>query len=430
MSTQIFGPILPLQLDSRNVDDIVRAIQSRIFIESEGKLNDFTLASPLAAISEGQGFAQAELLYFLNTLPEAVTLQWLRALGIQRRIGSRAYADITFYKVPGYTRPVTIPKDTAVFGQSGERFTTLEQIVISDDSAVVRARSDKWGSGYNLGPNEITNLDRRFLGLDFVTNLEAAAGGTDLETPEQMKLRAFELLGRRNLTSRQDYESEVALLVPEATIVSVLPYSERFEGDSRGIFIVAGGDNGAPIPNSAQGPLLTSLRNRSPLDVKLYIVPPTILPVDVSIEVLWDPATTTTYTDTMAARVSEVIRDIVSPGNLGLGTSLSFTDVNKAVLSLEFTLDVPNLTIKELALDPDVVGGTDQPCGRFLGEQIEEDDRCLYFYKQLVDRSTGGEIVTSSPSSAFRLYRMSITLTSSGTFNTITYNYEDLYDIV
>ena len=101
MATEIFGPLLPLQLDSRNVNDIVRAIQSRIHIESGGQLTDFTPASPLAAISEGQGFAQAELLYYLNSLPEAVTVQWLRNLGIQRRIGSRALVEVTFYRIPG-----------------------------------------------------------------------------------------------------------------------------------------------------------------------------------------------------------------------------------------------------------------------------------------------------------------------------------------
>ena len=55
----IYGPILPLQLDSRNTDAMVRALQTKIFLESGGTLNDFTPASPLAAIAEGQAFAQA-----------------------------------------------------------------------------------------------------------------------------------------------------------------------------------------------------------------------------------------------------------------------------------------------------------------------------------------------------------------------------------
>jgi hypothetical protein len=303
MALEIFAPILPLQLDSRNVDDIVRAIQTRMFIESDGGLSDFTPASPLSAISEGQGFAQAELLYYLNSLPEAVSLQWLRALGVQRKLGSRATVNVTFYRVPGYTRPVTIPQGTRVFARSGQSYILLDQVRMTEDSAVVAAQSERWGEVYNVAENEISRLEKNFLGLDFITNLEPAVGGTDLETVDQMKIRAFELLGRRNLTSREDYRSEVQSLAPEASIVEVLPYEERFQDDTdnnRGVFIVAGGEDGSALPTTSQSLLLTSLRDRTPIDVKIYLSPPTILPVEVVVSILWNPRVTTTFTDTLA----------------------------------------------------------------------------------------------------------------------------------
>ena len=81
--SNIYGPVLPLQLDPRNTSALVRDMQTKIFLESDGQLNDFSSASPLSAMVEGQAFAQGELLYYLNSLPEAYTLQWLRQLGIQ-----------------------------------------------------------------------------------------------------------------------------------------------------------------------------------------------------------------------------------------------------------------------------------------------------------------------------------------------------------
>ena len=126
----IYGPILPLQLDSRNTEALVRAIQTRIYLESGGQLNDFTPSSPLSAISEGQAFAQAELLFYLNNLPEAFSLQWLRQLGIQRKIGSRALVDVTFYKVPGYQRVLIIPKGTKLIANGGQIFTTLAEVKV------------------------------------------------------------------------------------------------------------------------------------------------------------------------------------------------------------------------------------------------------------------------------------------------------------
>ena len=177
----IYGPILPLQLDSRNTSALVRAIQTRINLESGGELNDFTPASPLAAISEGQAFAQSELLYYLNNLPEAFSLQWLRQLGIQRRIGARALVDVSFYKVPGYNRVVIIPSGTRVYANNGLSFTLLEEVRIleSEDSITAICRSEKWGSVYNVGAGEINKIERSFVGLDFLRNNSAATGGTD-----------------------------------------------------------------------------------------------------------------------------------------------------------------------------------------------------------------------------------------------------------
>jgi hypothetical protein len=427
MSTQIFGPILPLQLDSRNVDDIVRAIQSRIFIESNGSLNDFTTASPLAAISEGQGFAQSELLYYLNSLPEAITLQWLRALGIQRRIGSRAYADVTFYRVEGYGRPVTIPKETALYASGGQKYVLTDQVIITGSSATVRVQSDKWGETYNVPSGDIVRIDRNILGLDFLTNLSPATGGTNLESVESMKLRAFELLGRRNLTSRLDYESEVSLLAPEASLVKALPYTERFNDDSRGIFIVAGEENGQPLSDATQSRVLTSLRNRSALDVKIYLTAPKILPVEVTVEAYWDPRNTGTFTDTMASEINSLLADMISPSRLGLGNNLSFSSINKELLSLEYVQDIPNLAIKELILDPEVTGGTDRVCGRFLGEEV--DGRCIYTYRQLLDREIGGTMEPVDPTSAFRLYRSVVSLTSVVDYSIVTYTYDSQYVI-
>ena len=47
----IYGPILPLQLDPRNTSALVRDMQTKVFLESGGQLNDFSPASPLTPSS-------------------------------------------------------------------------------------------------------------------------------------------------------------------------------------------------------------------------------------------------------------------------------------------------------------------------------------------------------------------------------------------
>jgi len=430
MATEIFGPLLPLQLDSRNVNELVRAIQSRIHIESGGQLTDFTPASPLAAISEGQGFAQAELLYYLNSLPEAVTIQWLRSLGVQRRIGSRALVDVTFFRVPGYTRPVTIPSGTKVYANSGQVFVLLDQVRMTESSATVTAQSERWGTVYNVPAGSIGRVERNFLGLDLVTNNAPAAGGTDLETVDGMKLRAFELFGRRNLTSRTDFEGEVSAIAPEATLVRVMPYEERFGIESRGVYVVAGGDDGSQLSVPTQSLLLTSLRDRVPLDVKVYLSAPTVLPVEVVASIQWDPRVTTTFTDTLANQIKTLLADLIYPSAIGLGNNLPGSSVLRELLALDFVVDIPVLDIKQMALDPDITGATDGYCGRFLGTEDEVNDTCTYEYEQVIDRVSATPLSVPDSTSGFRLYRVIVSLTSVVDFSTLTYTYEDLYRVV
>ena len=430
MATEIFGPLLPLQLDSRNVNDIVRAIQSRIHIESGGQLTDFTPASPLAAISEGQAFAQAELLYYLNALPEAVTIQWLRSLGIQRRIGSRALVNITFYRVPGYSRPVTIPSGTKVYANGGQTYTLLDQVRMTGSSATVAAQSERWGTVYNVPAGSIGRIERNFMGLDILTNNEPAAGGTDLETVDEMKLRAFELFGRRNLTSRSDFEGEVAAIAPEATLVKVMNYEERFGLESRGVFVIAGGDDGSALSTTTQSLLLTSLRDRVPLDVKVYLAPPTVVPVEVVVSILWDPRVTSTFTDTLAEQVRVVLSDLVYPSAIGLGNDLSVSTVLRELLALDFVNDISVLDIKQMALDPTVTGATDGLCWRFLGTEDEVEGTCTYEYSQVVAKTSTEPLRAPDSTSGFRLYRAVVSLTSVVDFSTLTYTYGAEYDIV
>jgi hypothetical protein len=430
MATEIFGPLLPLQLDSRNVNEVVRAIQSRIHIESGGQLTDFTPASPLAAISEGQGFAQAELLYYLNSLPEAVTIQWLRSLGIQRRIGSRALVDVTFFRVPGYTRPVTIPAGTKVYANSGQVFILLDQVRMTESSATVTAQSERWGTIYNVPAESIGRIERNFLGLDLVTNNEPASGGADLETVDEMKLRAFELFGRRNLTSRADFEGEVAAIAPEATLVRVMSYEDRFGIESRGVYVVAGGDDGSQLSVPTQSLLLTSLRDRVPLDVKVYLASPTVIPVEAVVSIRWDPRVTTTFTDTLANQIKTLLTELIYPSAIGLGNSLSGSSVLRELLALDFVVEVPVMDIKQMALDPDVTGATDGYCGRFLGTEDEVAETCTYEYSQVIDRVSSTPLTIPDSTSGFRLYRAIVSLTSVVDFSTLTYTYEDLYNVV
>ncbi len=424
----IYGPILPLQLDSRNTEALVRALQARIFLESGGELNDFTPASPLSAITEGQAFAQAELLYYLNNLPEAFSLQWLRQLGVQRKVGSRALADVTFYKVPGYQRVLIIPKGTKLIANGNQVFVTLSEVRISEAefSATVSCQSERWGSSYNVNVGEINKIEKNFAGLEFLRNEESAVGGTDTESVSGMKTRAFEVLSRRNLTTSADFENEVVALVPETSIVKVLTYEERFslsELLSGNVVICVGDSDGKELSSSNISYLINSMSPRVTLGTNISFISPEIIPVDLTIDILYDPTTLSVGVDSLASQVLEAMRNYIDPSSLALGANLEYQELVKLLYTFDFVKSVNNVTARSMVKDSTSIEGF---CAGFSGE--ETDTGCDYSYLGNVDSDNQTQ-EAFSPIASYKLYRAQIAFTSINDFSPLTFYYESLYTL-
>jgi len=399
-------------------------------LESGGELNDFTPASPLAAISEGQAFAQAELLYYLNNLPEAFSLQWLRQLGIQRRIGAKALVDVTFYKVPSYNRVVIIPQRTKVFANNGLEYELLEEVRIfeTEDSKTVICRSSKWGSVYNVGEGEINKIERAFVGLEFLRNNEAAAGGKDLESVNSMKQRAFEVLSRRNLTTALDFENEVITLAPETSLVKVLTYEERYQLSSAlsgNIVICMGDENGNSLSETTLQYVIESIKNRVTLGTNVSILPPEIVPIDLVLEVYYDPAEISGNTNLRSNEVLQTLQEYINPLNLSLGSDLSYQDVLKKLYEFSFIKTVNTFDMKLMIRDSGNVEGL---CAGFSGEESEALGKCLYNYLDVINADNQ---VFSAPSGivSYKLFNAQITFTSINDFSPLTYTYNDLYTL-
>lgn len=425
----IYGPILPLKLDSRNTPALVKAIQTKIFYESGGKLNDFTPASPLSAISEGQAFAQSELLYYLNNLPEAFSLQWLRQLGIQRRIGSRAYVDITFIKTSGYRRVVIIPPGTQVITKSGLIFLTTSEakILENETSITVTCISEKWGSIYNIPENNISGLRDAYVGIDSIINYQAATGGRDLESIEEMKSRAFEVLSRRVLTSSNDFINEVKLLAPDSSFVKVLTYEELnkinslFSGN---IAICVGKENGESLDNSTLSMLISSIAPRVTVGTNVSFISPTITPLDVIVSIIYDPDNVTESLDIHINRLFNTISSTLSPQNIELGEDLDVQILSKELLNDDFVEKINDLSIKLMIPD---FGVTDGPCAGFSGVEDEIDpNKCIYNYEKILTKNDE-TYINESPILSYKLYRLVISIISSRTFSPLTYTFDNLY---
>ena len=424
----IRGPILPLQLDPRNTPALVRDTQTKIFLESGGQLNDFSAASPLSAIVEGQAYAQSELLYYLNSLPEAFTLQWFRQLGIQRSIGAKAIVEITFTKVEGFGRTVIIPKGTVLSTVSNLNYILDEEVRINNDELIAtgRAISERWGTVYNVAPGAIQKINLNILGLNTQTNERQAQGGKDLESIENLKTRAFTLLRRRGLISANDYENEIREIAPEASIVKVITHEERervSEDIPTGVIAVCLGDqDGKELEATIRQNLLKALRKRVPLGTAIYLTSPEVTPLETTVVIEYDDEVFTTGIDARAAAINDLISSSLNIQEIPLGETFNFQQVKNNIFDFNFVNKVNSLSIKLLKT---VTTPTDQLnfCNPpFVSELV--NGVCVTEYEATVD-DTDESFVNTNALRSFRYYKNTITLIAKSTQAPLTYTFID-----
>jgi hypothetical protein len=422
----INGPILPLQLDPRNTSALVRDMQTKIFLESDGQLNDFSPASPLSALVEGQAFAQAELLYYLNSLPEAYTLQWLRQLGIQRSVGARSVVEVTFIKKRGFNRSVVIPANTIVSTSNNLNFILKDEVRIGDiqSSAKGIVESEKWGGVYNVPAGAIEKINRNILGLERATNLTSSQGGKDLESIDSLKAKAFSLLRRRGLISAEDYENEISLVAPSASIVKVLSYEDKFnvpaEKQSGNIVVCVGDENGDELSVLTRSNIVKSLKSKIPLGNSISLISPEVSPVESTISCEYDDEKFNGGLDLYASQINEIILSTINPGSLPLGEEIDYQSVFNTIYDLSFVDKIKTLAFKILINQPQ---GTDQAgyCSDlFVSESV--DGVCIESSEAYLD-SVNTTYKNTNPIRTYRSYKVVVSLIAASTQAPLTYTF-------
>ena len=423
--SNIYGPILPLQLDPRNTSALVRDMQTKIFLESDGQLNDFSSASPLSALVEGQAFAQGELLYYLNSLPEAYTLQWLRQLGIQRSIGARAVVEVTFLKQRGFNRSVVIPANTIISTSNNLNFVLQNEVRIGDanSSATGVAQSERWGSVYNVPSEAIEKISRNILGLEGVTNLRPAQGGKDLESIDSLKAKAFTLLRRRGLISAEDYENEVSILAPEASIVKVLSYEDRFnlseEALTGNVVVCVGDENGEELDSLVRTNIIKSLKPRMPLGNSISLISPKITPVETTVSIEYNDEEFSGGLDLYSSQINNIITSSINPQSIALGEKINYQEVFNLIYALPFVSKVKTLSFKLLQNQPDGIEG-DFCSDLFISETI--DGLCVETPEATID-TVDTSYENNNPIRSYRCYKATVSLVASTTQAPLTYTY-------
>ena len=297
-----YVPIPPVSIDPRNEAELLNAALRKVFQASNGTINDFASGSPVAALLEGQVFAQGELLYYLNRLPNAVIQEWIGPfLGSMRRTGSAATATLLF----------TIePRDTPFVVNEGFSVSTsptlaegLTATFLTDTTLVippgktegtVSATCSVLGSEGNVPADSINRYLSNLAGLVSVTNAEAASGGTDVETLEEVRERFYSLIRRPNPVSKEDWENFFIDLFGIGSVVSTIPrrsaqYEPISPSDEYGhvSFFLLKPDLAQPTSEDIKN-IFNLLRVSCPLEFEPHVYPVELNDVDIFADFRYD----------------------------------------------------------------------------------------------------------------------------------------------
>ena len=226
-----YVPIPPVSIDPRNEAELLNAALRRVFQASNGTINDFASGSPVTALLEGQVYAQGELLYYLNRLPNAVIQEWIGPfLGSMRQTGSAATVQLTF-TIETRDTPFVVESGFAVAttanlaGGIEATFLTDTTLIIppGEGEGTVSATCAVLGADGNVAAGSLNRYTTNLAGLLTVTNKEAASGGADVESLEEVRQRFYSLIRRPNPVSKEDWENFFIDLFGLGTVVSTVP---------------------------------------------------------------------------------------------------------------------------------------------------------------------------------------------------------------
>jgi uncharacterized phage protein gp47/JayE len=298
---------------------------NRIRIASDNRLTDFSPGSPVAALVEGQVFAQAELSYFLGLLPEALALEVFRLAGPERSEGTRAVGELTFLLTKPISNDFFIPIGYRVNnGDLSYVLTESLNIPAGALSGTARIQAIAPGSAYNLPAYSISQ-GLGLTHLQSVYNATPISGGTDLEPLDLYVRRASRAFRYRGtLVSKGDYERAARELLPPGFSALAVPFlsSDRLTEKEGHVHIFILDPDSSPATRSLCAEVQAQLADNVPTGMRLWVSPAEVEPLELTVVLKVNQVTTE-----LADRVYKALARYISPSGVGIGKDVSIDDL-------------------------------------------------------------------------------------------------------
>lgn len=319
-------------LDPQNDEELIAQSYRRIAAASEGQLSDFNPSSPISALIEGQVYSIAELLWFLNQLPEALALEVLRLQGVERSPGTKAKGYVVTLLSTSRSGNFTIPEGTILDYQGNQyRVTQVATIPSGALEAKVPIEALEVGTTYNLRAYTVSgNLG--LAGIQTTYNPEPISGGTDLESLDSLLVRAQVALSSRSvLVTASDYELKAQELLGEGSKAYCVPLlaDDRLTLRVGSLSLFCAGSDKKPINSQTQANLRRQLTELSFVGADINVFPVTLQPLRVDIVAAVDQVS-----PKQAEAIAQALTDYLSIDKQKPGQTILVSEVSHVARSV------------------------------------------------------------------------------------------------
>ena len=293
--------------------------------------------------------ATGEYLDRIAALIGCVRIQGVKASGVVRLSAENVPASDIY--IPEGTRVATA---TGIGGSKFVFLTVTDAILLAGNTYVdVVVQAENVGSDYNVAAGSVIIIESVIQGINYCSNLEAIAGGTDTETDSQLRSRIPLYLSGLKRGTKESLESA-------ARSVSGIIDALVIDGETAGTAIVIVAGDGGEITEPMLDDVEKICEEYKGAGIQLAIYPATNVDVNCTFNLYLMPEA---VSETVKAAAENAVKDYLD--GLGIGETAKLSQVISLIMLTDgvnnakaILLDGGTSDIEPYPVEEKIVAGT------------------------------------------------------------------------
>lgn len=263
-----------ISLDPRNEQELLEQAAQYAISKSGGQLGNLSPANPLIFLLEAQVFAGAELLWYLNQLPQKLLITFLNYWGVSVSDGVAATGDLTVTLTGSLATSITLPSGL-LFSDGEVLYKSISPVVVpsGSTSATVPVECTEKGIIGNKPAYTINNIVTPNAYLKTVTNPLQFNTGSDSVDTDQAVSGFVDNLRSEQCISEGDFIRVSQEFLGDGWDIRVLPNTNptTSQNEIGTVAILIGNPKNIDTPTATTIALQKHLTNKAPITSRVWV---------------------------------------------------------------------------------------------------------------------------------------------------------------